>query len=136
MFKTIINPRVSETDGVGHINNTFIPVWFEAGRNEIFKIFNPDDSFDDWKMVIINTNITYRNQIYFGSDAIVKCWIKNVGTTSLTLYEEIWQNEKICATSETVYVNFNKMKGKSEEIPDHIRTILNTHYIEKGDHHE
>ncbi|MGM0876104.1 MAG: hypothetical protein ACQEWV_15325 [Bacillota bacterium] len=36
MYKTIIEPHVSETDGVGHINNTTIPIWFEAGRNDLF----------------------------------------------------------------------------------------------------
>lgn len=45
MFTTTITPRVSETDGVGHINNTTVPVWFEAGRHEIFKLFTPDLSF-------------------------------------------------------------------------------------------
>lgn len=136
MFKTIISPRVSETDGVGHINNTVIPVWLEAGRNDLFKIFNPDDSFDDWKMVIINTNITYVNQIYFGTDVQVYSWVKKIGNASLTLYEEIWQNEQLCAKGETVYVNFNKTKGKSEIIPDEIRIELTKHYIEKGVNNE
>lgn len=130
MFKTIISPRVSETDGVGHINNTVIPVWLEAGRNELFKIFNPDDSFDDWKMVIINTNITYVNQIYFGTDVEVYSWVKKIGNSSLTLYEEIWQNGVICAKGETVYVNFNKAKGKSEAIADETRRKLAEHYME------
>ena len=42
MFTTPITPRASETDGAGHINNTVVPVWFEAGRREIFRIFTPD----------------------------------------------------------------------------------------------
>ena len=37
MFTTVITPRVSETDGMGHINNTVIPIWFEAGRKGILK---------------------------------------------------------------------------------------------------
>lgn len=58
MFTTVIVPRVSETDGVGHINNTTIPVWFEAGREEIFKMFTPDLSFKNWRMVIIRMEST------------------------------------------------------------------------------
>ncbi|SDH44745.1 hypothetical protein SAMN05216352_101319 [Alteribacillus bidgolensis] len=30
MFQKTIDPRVSETDGAGHFNNTIIPVWFES----------------------------------------------------------------------------------------------------------
>lgn len=57
MFHTTIEPRVSETDAVGHINNTTVPVWFEAGRNQLFALFNPERSFKDWKMIILNMNV-------------------------------------------------------------------------------
>ena len=59
MFITKIQPRVSETDGAGHINNTTIPIWFEAGRDEIFKLFTPDFSFKNWKLVLANMNIDF-----------------------------------------------------------------------------
>lgn len=133
MFKTIINPRVSETDGVGHINNTFMPVWLEAGRNELFKIFNPNDTFHDWRMVIIKSTVNYKGQIYFGTDAMVKTWVKRVGNSSLELYEEIWQNDKLCVTSETIYVNYNQQKSTTETIPDNIRIELEKHYYEAGE---
>ncbi|MHA6250867.1 acyl-CoA thioesterase [Oceanobacillus sp. CAU 1775] len=136
MFRTVITPRVSETDGVGHINNTFIPVWLEAGRNELFKIFNPDHSFDNWRMVIIKSTVNYKNQIYFGLDAEVKVWVKKIGNSSLELYEEIWQNDTLCVTSETVYVNFNKQLGKSEPISDVIREELAIHYYKDGKNNE
>ena len=76
MYLTVIEPRVSETDGVGHINNTTIPIWLEAGRNKLFKLFNPDDTFHDWKMIILKTNVEYVAQIYFGKDVEVKTWVK------------------------------------------------------------
>lgn len=127
MFKTIIEPRVSETDGVGHINNTVLPVWFEAGRHELFKLFNPKHDFDDWRMVIINTNISYKSQLYFGNHIEVKMWIKKIGNSSLELYEEIWQLDKLCATSNTIYVNYNKKFEKTERIPNNIRMKLEKH---------
>lgn len=76
MYKMIIEPRVSETDGVGHINNTTIPIWFEAARNPIFKLFTPDNLFENWKMIIINMNVEYLQQIYFGRNAEVFTWVK------------------------------------------------------------
>lgn len=132
MFRTVISPRVSETDGVGHINNTFIPVWLEAGRHDLFKIFNPDHSFTNWRMVIINTNITYKNQIYFGEDVVVLNWVKKIGKSSLTLYEEIWQNKNLCVIAETVYVNYNQQTGKAEMIDDVYREQLLKHYKKDG----
>jgi acyl-CoA thioester hydrolase len=128
MYKKIIEPRVSETDGVGHINNTSIPVWFEAGRNELFKLFTPDDSFVNWKMIILNMNVDYLRQIYFGRDVEIYVWVKKIGNSSLVLYEEIHQDGQICAKDTVTYVNFNLKTQKSEPIPDEIRSVLELQY--------
>lgn len=131
MFETIIQPRVSETDGVGHINNTTIPIWLEAGRNELFKIFNPDDDFQNWRMVIVKSCVEYKAQIYFGKDVVIKCWIQRMGNSSLELYEEIWQGDTKCITASTIYVNFNTQLQRSEPIPSSIKFILEKHnYVE------
>lgn len=127
MFQTIIEPRVSETDGAGHINNTTIPVWFEAGRNKIFKMFTPDHSFHNWKCVIIHTSIDYKSQIYYGKEVIVKTWVEKIGNTSFVLYEEIHQEGKLCAKGNAVYVNYNFNKQSKEEIPADIRKQLEEH---------
>jgi acyl-CoA thioester hydrolase len=128
MYKKIIEPRVSETDGVGHINNTSIPVWFEAGRNELFKLFTPDDSFVNWKMIILNMNVDFLRQIYFGRDVEIYVWVKKIGNSSLVLYEEIHQDGQICAKDTVTYVNFNLKTQKSEPIPDEIRSVLELQY--------
>jgi acyl-CoA thioester hydrolase len=130
MYQTIIEPRVSETDGVGHINNTTIPIWFEAGRNQLFKLFTPDSSFKNWKMIILKMNVEYIGQIYFGKDVEIKTWVKRIGKSSLELYEEIHQENRLCTKGTTVYVNFNLHKQKSEPIPDEIRQELEKHLYE------
>ena len=127
MFTTVIVPRVSETDGVGHINNTTIPVWFEAEREEIFKMFTPDLSFKNWRMVIIHMEVDYVNQIYYGSEVTVYTGIERIGNTSLTICEEIHQNGRLCAKGRSVYVNFNFETQRPEPIPDEIRKKLNEH---------
>ncbi|WP_101841999.1 thioesterase family protein [Halobacillus sp. Marseille-P3879] len=127
MYKTIIDPRVSETDGVGHINNTVVPVWLEAGRNPLFKLFTPDHNFDNWKMIIINMNIDFKSQIYFGYEVEIYTWVEKIGNTSLVLYEEVWQSDTLCASGHTTYVNFNVEKQASEKIPDDIRSDLKAH---------
>lgn len=127
MYTTIIEPRVSETDGVGHINNTTIPIWFEAGRNKLFKLFTPDSSFQNWKMIILKMNVEYVSQIYFGRDVEVKTWVKRIGNSSLELYEEIQQDNRLCAVGTAIYVNFNLQEQKAEPITDNIRQELEKH---------
>lgn len=130
MYTTIIEPRVSETDGVGHINNTTIPIWFEAGRNQLFKLFTPDDSFQNWKMIILKMNVDYVAQIYFGRNVEIKTWVSKIGNSSLELYEEIHQEGRLCAKGTALYVNFNLQTQKSEPIPYHIRQELEQHFYQ------
>ena len=127
MYRSKIEPRVSETDGVGHINNTTVPIWFEAGRNQLFKLFTPDSSFENWKMIILNMSVDYVDQIYFGRDVEIKTWVKRIGNSSLELYEEIYQENRLCAKGSAVYVNFNLQAQKSEPIPAQIRQELEKH---------
>lgn len=132
VYKKIIEPRVSETDGIGHINNTTIPIWFEAARNEIFKLFTPDNSFENWKMIILNMNVDYVNQIYFGRNVEVYTWVKRIGNSSLQLYEEIHQDNRLCAIGSVTYVNFNLKTQKSEPIPEKIRRELELHFYQEN----
>jgi acyl-CoA thioester hydrolase len=130
MFETPIIPRVSETDGAGHINNVFVPIWFEAGRREIFAIRTPTLAFSDWKVALVNMNVDYLAQIYFQHDAVVRTWIDRVGTKSFTVYEEISQRDKCCAKGTATYVYMNYVENRSEEIPADARSEFEKHLRE------
>ncbi len=127
MFTTVIRPRVSETDGVGHINNTSIPVWFEAGREEIFKIFMPDLSFANWRAILVNMNVDFVSETHYGHDVEIRTWINRVGNSSFVIEEELYQQERLCAKGTATYVNFNPVTRKAEPIPDSIREQLLEH---------
>ena len=117
MIRTPITPRVSETDGAGHINNVFVPIWFEAGRREIFRIVTPDLAFSSWRIALVNMNVDYEAQIFFQHDAEVHTWTNRVGTKSFTVAEEIWQGGQRCAHGTATYVYFNYENQVSEKIP-------------------
>lgn len=133
MYKTILTPRVSETDGVGHINNTTLPVWFEAARNPLFDLFTPDHDFAKWKMVIVKTVLEFTGQIYFGKDVEVNVWVKKIGNSSLELYEELYQEGNLCARNTAIYVNYDLDSQKSEKIPEAIRHELAKHLWKEKD---
>ncbi len=127
MFETIITPRVNETDGAGHINNTVVPIWFEAGRLEIFRILTPDLSFASWKAALVNINIDYVKQIYLGKDCLIQTWIDRIGTKSFAVGERVLQQGDICAKGVATYVYYNYNKAESEEIPLSVRNELKKH---------
>ena len=124
MIKTEILPRVSETDGAGHINNVFVPVWFEAGRREIFRILNPDLKFDNWHAILASIKVDYLDQIFYQHPARVHTWVERIGNKSFTVAEEIWQTERRCAKGQAIYVYFDLGLQTSQPIPAPIRRAL------------
>ena len=124
MIFTKIVPRVSETDGVGHINNVFVPIWFEAGRREIFRIFSPKLDFINWKLALVKVTVEYVDQLYLADDVEVRTGVGKVGTSSFTIKEEIHQTNRICAKGQAIYVNYNFRDKKSEPISNEIRNRL------------
>ena len=127
MIETSIIPRVSETDGAGHINNTVIPIWFEGGRTEIFRVLTPDLNFKNWRVALVNMNIDYLAQTYFQDPAVVRTWVDKVGTKSFTLYEELWQGARLCAKGTATYVYFNYDDQEAKPVPENVRVALLTH---------
>ena len=117
-------PRVSETDGVGHINNVFIPIWFEAGRREIFRIFSPNLNFANWKLALVKVTVEYVDQLYLAENVEVRTGIEKIGNSSFTIIEEIYQTNRLCAKGQAIYVNYNFKEKKSVPISNEIRDKL------------
>ena len=124
MIFTKIVPRVSETDGVGHINNVFVPIWFEAGRREIFRIFSPNLDFVNWRLALVKVTVEYIDQLYLAENVEIRTGIENIGNSSFTIKEEIYQTNRLCAKGEAIYVNYNFKEKKSEAISNEIRDKL------------
>ena len=124
MIFTNIVPRVSETDGVGHINNVFVPIWFEAGRREIFRIFSPNLDFVNWKLALVKVTVEYVDQLYLAENVEIRTGIEKVGNSSFNIKEEIYQTDRLCARGEAIYVNYNFKEKKSEPISTEIRDKL------------
>ena len=124
MIFTNIVPRVSETDGVGHINNVFVPIWFEAGRREIFRIFSPNLDFVDWKLALVKVTVEYVDQLYLAENVEIRTGIEKIGTSSFTIKEEIYQTNRLCAKGQAIYVNYNFEGKESMPISNEIRHKL------------
>ena len=126
MIFTKIVPRVSETDGVGHINNVFVPIWFEAGRREIFRIFSPNLDFVNWKLALVKVTVEYVDQLYLAENVEIRTGIEKIGNSSFTIKEEIHQTDRLCAKGEAIYVNYNFNEKISETISNEIRDKLHS----------
>ncbi|MDX1695912.1 MAG: thioesterase family protein [Ketobacteraceae bacterium] len=130
VFSLEITPRFCDTDAMGHINNTVFPVWFLEGRESILKIFNPNLSTDEVSLVLAKIEIEYLGEVFFGKPVEVKTYVLRIGTSSVLVGQEVWQEGGLRATATATMVNFDKKTRKSLPIPADIKEALSRHLLE------
>ncbi|WP_394497507.1 acyl-CoA thioesterase [Shewanella sp. ENK2] len=123
-FSLNLTPRFCETDALGHINNTVIPVWFEAARDPVFDIVNPGQDLSKWNMIIAGFNIVFNAPTFYGTDVTVKTHISRVGNSSFEIAQSCWQNGRQTAEAKTTMVHYNYQTEKSQPMSDEVKAQL------------
>jgi len=127
MWTLNILPRFADTDALGHINNTVLPVWFEDARTPIFRMFSPDLNPKDWHLIIAKIEVEFVGELFYGRDVEIRTFIQKLGNSSMTIAHEAWQDGHIGARGTAVMVHFDHDDKKSVPIPDSIRDQLAQH---------
>ena len=127
MFTEVIQPRFSETDALGHINNTVIPNWFEKAREPLFRFFTPDLDPQKWQLIIARIEVDFKAEIFYTSDVIIKTWLEKIGNSSMAVVQQVWQNDKVCAEGRAAMIHFDWQEKAPKPIPDEIRAQLTEH---------
>ncbi|MCL9781974.1 acyl-CoA thioesterase [Vibrio sp. S4M6] len=127
MFKTTIFPRFSDTDALGHINNTAFAIWFEEARLPIFKIFHPTLEVKSWPLIIARIEIDLLAQTYWGKDVEIRTYVEKVGNSSCHLRHEAWQEGNRVAKGLAILIHFDYKTNHSKPIDDGIRQVLLSH---------
>lgn len=124
MFEKTLMPRFSETDALGHISNTALPVWFEDARQPIFEIFTPTLAIDTWPLILARLEVDFIAQIYYGTEVTLKTSISRLGNSSVEIYQEAWQKKNVAAKGRTTLVYFDHETQKSKPISGDLRVQL------------
>ncbi len=127
MFTEKISPRFSETDVLGHINNTVLPVWFEAARVPIFKFFTPDLNPHDWKLIIAKVEVSFVGELFYGHELEIKTSVEHIGSSSFVVRQEAWQQGTCCAVGKTVLVRYDFNNKCSQKLDEDEKTALAAH---------
>lgn len=127
MLKTLIRPRFSDTDALGHINNTVIPVWFLEAREPVLRWFAPDGDLQQGSLAVVRIEVDYRAETHFGEDAVIRTRVARIGNSSFTLAQEVVQGNRVTASGLATLVNFDPATRKSRPIPGEIRKKLEEH---------
>lgn len=129
MFTEKVMPRFSETDALGHINNTVLPVWFEAARAPIFKFFTPDLNPHDWKLIIAKIEVSFVGELFYAHEVTINTSIEQIGNSSFVLRQEAWQQDKCCAIGKTVLVRYDFASKTKQTLSADEKAALSDHLI-------
>lgn len=127
MWTNTLQPRFSETDALGHVNNTVLPVWFEDSRTPIFELFCPGMDTNDWHLIIAKIDVEFLSEIYFGKSVKVRTFMTKIGNSSMVVGHEAWQEGKLAAKGSAVMVHFDHENKSSKPIAEDTRAILQQH---------
>jgi acyl-CoA thioester hydrolase len=129
MHSFSIQPRFCETDALGHIGNTTLPIWFEAARLQFFKKIVSYKKLEEWPLIIARIELNFVRQLFVEHDVEIRTAVCAIGNKSFTVQQEAWQQDQLCAEGKTVMAHFDFKTQSSSPISDTIRANLNQHLM-------
>jgi len=130
MFHLELEPRFSDTDALGHISNTTLPVWFEQARTPVFRLFHPTLEADTWPLIIARLEVDLLAQSYWHIPVRIKTGIGKIGNSSFHVVQDAWQGGKQIARGVAVLIHFDYETEKALPIPEDIKARLAEHVVE------
>lgn len=124
MLTKTITPRFGDVDGLRHINNTCLPMWFELAREPFFRLFNPDMNLETWNLIMARIEVDFVAPMALGADIEIRSVVDKIGDSSFTVRQEAWQNSRLGARGLAVVVHYDFANEKAMPIPADIRARL------------
>ncbi len=124
-FAITIRPRASETDLLGHINNTVFAVWFEELRSYyLMGLREADDSLPLLSVAVASLTIDYLAEAWFGHEVSAEISGVEVGNTSMVIRCEMFQKGQVVARASAVLVHWDPETRRPTRIGDAWRERL------------
>jgi acyl-CoA thioester hydrolase len=129
MFKTKIQVtvRFSDTDAMGHMNNSRFFSFMEEGRVAYFKGImqseNINDAFKVFPFILAEIKCVFRAPVYCNDVIDVSLGVTKLGRKSFVMEYELHETKlgKLVATGDSVLVMYDYKTGQSMVIPDEFR---------------
>lgn len=122
------NIRFSDTDMVGHVNNTSFAVYCEAGRVHFGRSL-PIGNDNSQGGVLARVEINMRAEAHFPGVVEIGTGVVRVGRTSFTLGQGLFVNGKCVATAQGVLVSIDQETRRPAPLGEELRAALNAHLL-------
>src|SRR6058998_3351218 len=93
-FALRVDVRFRDLDGMGHVNNAVYFTYIEAARTEYMMKVAGITRLEDVDWIVASASLNFRKAVGYGDSIEVRVRPTKIGTTSYTLYYEIWDAGK------------------------------------------
>lgn len=116
--------RYADTDRQGHVNNAHFATFLETGRVEF--LYDADDPITDdgAEFVVARMELDFRGEIHWPGSVDIGTGIRRMGTSSVTVAQVIYQDDRCVAEAETVIVQIDTASRSSRPLSDSARARL------------
>ena len=105
--------RYADTDRQGHVNNANFSTFLETGRVEF--LYHPELPIlqDGFSFVIAALHLNFIEEVSWPGRVDIGTAVLKVGNSSITLHQQLFQQDKCVASAETVIVQVDDNSRKS-----------------------
>ncbi|MAB88338.1 MAG: thioesterase family protein [Planctomycetota bacterium] len=119
--------RSYELDSYGHVNNAVYMQWLEHGRSRLLqdKGFDYNKIEERWgvRFVTVSTKIDFHMGLHLDDELAFTTTVARIGTTSVTLDQQILRGGEVAAAGQTVMVFTDPSMSKGASIPEEFRSL-------------
>ena len=117
---TDIQLRWSDTDALGHLNNTSYASYADVGRLDFLRqIFEAVG-----EIILAHLAMDFRRQVSYGMRVHVETWVERIGRTSITLRQDVVADGAVAAEVRSVVVYFDYETQRPRELGAKVREGL------------
>lgn len=126
--KTFDKIRYGDTDRQGHVNNAVFSTFLETGRVEIIYNANLPIIPEGSSFVIVSLKLDFFQEMTWPGQVDIGTGVLKIGTSSITLWQRLFQQGNCVAEAETVIVQVDNASKRSAPLSDSARQAL-AHWV-------
>ncbi len=115
-----VQMRFRDTDRLGHVNNATIATYAELGRLEFLMAAGAVVT----SVILARLAIDYKAQILMHQHVQVATEVVRIGSSSITLHQQVTADGELAADIESVLVCFDYEAQRPVRVPDSLRQLL------------
>jgi len=115
---TEIQVRFGDLDALCHVNAPKYFSYMEEGRLQFFRELTGKYSLEDIDFIVAKLEGDFLSPVHLGDKVVLGTGITKTGNTSVSLYQELYANGKLCFKGKSVVVFYDFKKKTKKRVPE------------------